>query len=212
MGHRRAKKFEGSPADFYGKYWPAVKRAGAVEKHYDRLRNARHYPNFEALRNLLDTAPTGQTAPELSSDEERAFASGVLEIDEFNPATFGAIRGWWPIRLIRDAADEGNTEMFNRLLYDLMTSLGVHPPIGSLTWHGYALPALDLVHGYRTEVKARMGLDLTDADIYSAIPMDPSVFYKILRGERSLTTKAGRDLTRFCRVVRSHLSSTPPKK
>jgi hypothetical protein len=49
------------------------------------------------------------------------------------------VEHWWPIHLLRNAAEEHDSEGYKRILHLLLASLGVPPPVGVLApWKGTA--------------------------------------------------------------------------
>jgi hypothetical protein len=74
----------------------------------------RLYPNVAALIELLDK---GEDEP------PRMITSGPF---------WEEVEQWWPIRLLREAAEEGDSEGCKRLLYFFLSELGVRLPKGVL--------------------------------------------------------------------------------
>ena len=92
---------------FFGKYANAIEKAPAAEER-------RLYPNVAALIELIEK---GEHEP------PRMTTSG---------AVWEEVKQWWPIRVLREAAEEGDSEGYKTLLHWFLSELGVRLPKGVL--------------------------------------------------------------------------------
>ena len=93
---------------FFGKYHAAIKKGHAAE---------------ERQRSIATVAGLVELIEKGEYEAPRWITSGEM---------WDEVRGWWPVRLLREAADEDDSEGFKRILHYFLTSLDVSPPKGVL--------------------------------------------------------------------------------
>lgn len=122
MRKKPKKHPEELPFDkFFGGWAGEVRDAQAAEKSTRRTA-ADSAPRLTLLQNLLkDPSKGNEPSP-----------PRLICLYESSPEFWDEVENWWPFRLLRGAAKNGDSEGYKRLLSYFLLRLGVAPPKGVL--------------------------------------------------------------------------------